>query len=80
MPSLEELRKSGLIVQQVIAEKLELDPALVLEGTVTVDVDSARELVRWSGAKRMPPGFLAECLTEAARREAEPTHGDARGR
>lgn len=71
MPSLEELRQSGLVVQQVIAEKLGLDPALVIEGSVTVDVDSDRELVRWSGAKRMPPGFLSECLTEAARRGAD---------
>lgn len=69
MPSLEELRQSGLVVQQVIAEKLGLNPALVIEGSVTVDVDADRELVRWSGVKRMPSGFLAECLAEAARRE-----------
>jgi CO/xanthine dehydrogenase Mo-binding subunit len=70
LPSLEELRESGHVVQRVIAERLGLDPADVLEGTVTVDVDGGdTELVRWSGVRRMPSGFLAECLAEAARRE-----------
>jgi hypothetical protein len=72
MPSLEELRKSGLVVAQVIAEKLGLDPDYVLADSVTVEVDrSGTELVRWSGARRMPSGFLSKCLVEATRRESD---------
>jgi hypothetical protein len=71
MSTLDELRKSGLAVQQVIAERLGLDPHDLLDGSVSVEVDSigGAEVVRWSGLRKMPSGFLGECLTEAVRRE-----------
>lgn len=56
MPTLEQILGEGRKVQTVIAERLGLDLA---DG----------EWVRWECVRRVPRGFIGECLTEAANRE-----------
>ena len=74
MPTLDELEaleRRGDAIARVAAERLKLDPAQIIEGTLTVEIDESGETVRWNGYVRMHKGFLEECIEEAMTREGD---------
>ena len=69
MASIEELRQQQSAFERVVAERLGLNPAEVLEGSIRIITDENRnERVEWTSTRRVEAGFMVSCYAEARRR------------